>query len=59
MREPAEQPGSERPRPASTTFSDLTKEITRRNEEAHKEARKLREASGRVARAQMRARDLL
>ena len=59
MREPAEQPGSERPRPASTTFNDLTKEIARRNEEAHKEARKLREASGRVARAQMRARDLL
>jgi hypothetical protein len=58
MRESADQSGSERPTPASTTFSDLTKEIARRNEEAHKEARKLREASGRVARAQMRARDL-
>jgi hypothetical protein len=58
MREPADQSGSERPTPASTAFNDLTKEVARRNEEAHREARKLREASGRVARAQMRARDL-
>ena len=58
MRETADQRGAERRTPASTTFSELTKEIARRNEEAHKEALKLRVASGRAAREQQRARDL-
>jgi hypothetical protein len=58
MSESADQHGSEKPLPASTMFRDLTKEIARRNEEAHKEARKLRVASGKLARDQVRARDL-
>jgi hypothetical protein len=58
MPEPADQRGSERPPPASTTFNDLIKDVARRNEEAHKEALKLRVASGRAAREQKRARDL-
>jgi hypothetical protein len=58
MSEPADQQGSEKPLPASTLFRDLTKEIARRNEEAHKDARKLRVASGKRARDQLRARDL-
>ena len=58
MRE-SDRRASDRPTPASTTFNELTKEIARRNEEASKEARKLRAASGRIARAEMRARDLL
>jgi len=58
MREPADQRGSERPAPPSTTFSDLIKEVARRNEEAHREALKLRVASGQAAREQKRARDL-
>ena len=58
MPDPAEERGSERPVPASTTFNDLIKEVARRNEEAHREAQKLRVASGRAAREQKRARDL-
>jgi hypothetical protein len=58
MPDPAEQRGSERPAPASTSFNDLIKEVARRNEEAHREALKLRVASGRAAREQKRARDL-
>ncbi len=58
MPESADQRGSERPTPASTTFNDLIKEVARRNEEAHREALKLRVASGRAAREQKRARDL-
>jgi len=58
MRESADERGSERPTPASTTFNDLIKDVARRNEEAHREAQKLRVASGRVARDQKRARDL-
>ncbi len=58
MREPSDQRGSDRPTPASTTFNDLIKDVARRNEEAHREALKLRVASGRAAREQKRARDL-
>jgi hypothetical protein len=58
MSDPSEQRGSERPPPASTSFNDLIKEVARRNEEAHREAQKVRVASGRVARDQKRARDL-
>jgi hypothetical protein len=58
MPEPAEQRGSDRPTPASTTFNDLIKEVARRNEEAHREALKQRVASGRAARDLKRARDL-
>jgi hypothetical protein len=58
MREGADERGSDRPTPASTTFNDLIKDVARRNEEAHKEALKLRVASGRAAREQKRARDL-
>jgi hypothetical protein len=58
MPDPAEKRGSERPTPASTSFNDLIKEVARRNEEAHREALKLRVASGRAAREQKRARDL-
>jgi len=50
--------GSDRPTSASAKFNELTKEIARRNEEASKEARKLRAASGRIALAEKRARDL-
>jgi hypothetical protein len=42
----------------SQTFSELTKEIARRNEEAHKAARALRASSGKLAREQIRAREL-
>jgi hypothetical protein len=58
MRESADQRGSERPTPASTTFSELIKDVARRNDEAHREAVKQRVASGRAARDQKRARDL-
>ena len=58
MSDPAEKRGSERRTPASTSFNDLIKEVARRNEEAHREALKLRAASGRAAREQKRARDL-
>ena len=58
MPDPSEQRGSERPPPASTSFNDLITEVARRNEEAHREAQKVRGASGRVARDQKRARDL-
>jgi hypothetical protein len=57
MGENPDRRGSDRPAAASTTFADHTKEIARRNEEAHKEAAKLRAASGRAARAAMRERD--
>ena len=56
MREPPDR--SERPAPSSSTFSDLIKEVARRNEEAHREALKQRVASGRAARDQQRARDM-
>ena len=36
MREPADQSGSERPTPASTAFSDLTKEINARELELYR-----------------------
>jgi hypothetical protein len=39
-----EKDGAAPKRPASTGFSDVTKEIARRNEEAQKEARKKRAA---------------
>jgi hypothetical protein len=58
MREPADEGGSERPVPSSTTWNELVKDVARRNEEAHREALKLRVASGRAARDQKRARDL-
>jgi hypothetical protein len=58
MRESADQRGSERPTPASTTFNELIKDVARRNDEAHREAVKQRVASGRAARDQKRARDL-
>jgi hypothetical protein len=58
MPDSADKRGSERPTQASTTFNDLVKEVARRNEEAHREALKLRVASGRAAREQKRARDL-
>jgi hypothetical protein len=49
---------SDPPIPASKTFSELTKEIARRNEAAHQAARELRAVNGRLVRAQMRAREL-
>jgi hypothetical protein len=58
MREPTDEGASERPVPSSTTWNELVKDVARRNEEAHREALKLRVASGRAARDQKRARDL-
>jgi hypothetical protein len=58
MPDSPEQRGSDRQTPASTTFTDLVKEVARRNEEAHREALKARVASGRTARDLKRARDL-
>lgn len=58
MRESADERGSDRPTPASTTWNDLVKDVARRNEEAHREALKQRVASGRAARDLKRARDL-
>jgi hypothetical protein len=40
----AEKEGPAAKRPASSGFSDVTKEVARRNEEAQKEARKRRPA---------------
>lgn len=50
--------GPDRPTSALAKFNELTREIARRNEEASKEARKLRAESGRIALAEKRARDL-
>ncbi len=58
MPESPDQPRSERPTPASTTFSDLIRDVARRNDEAHRAAVKARVQSGRAARDQQRARDL-
>lgn len=58
MREFADQPASERPTPASTTFNELIKDVARRNEEAHRKAQAARVASGQAARERKRARDL-
>ena len=58
MSDSSARPGAEPEIPVSKTFAEVTKEIARRNEEAHQAARKQREVSGRRARAEIRARDL-
>ncbi len=59
MSDSSARSGAEPLMSSAKMFGEVTKEIARRNEEAHQAARKQRAITGRLAREQMRARELL